>query len=93
MARLTREVQLRPRSDFRAVEEHILEALDEIAVIPILGLRFDPPLEVPECSVYIMLKEYTIFNNVDIVEDILNLGVTREHFDVLPNQTLRDVVN
>lgn len=93
MARLTREVQLRPHSDFRAVEERSSEFLDEIAAIPNLRLRFDPPSEVPECSVYIVLKEYTIFSNIDIVKDMLDLGVTREHFDVLPNQTLRDVVN
>ena len=74
VARLAKEVQLCPRSDFRAVEEDRgSEFLDEIAAIPILRLRFDPLFDVLECSVYIVLKEYTVFNNVDIVEDILNL--------------------
>ena len=32
----------------------------------------------------VVLKGYTVFYNVDIVENILNLAVIREHLDVLP---------
>ena len=38
------------------------------------------------------LREYTVFNNVDIMENILNLGVTRGHLEVLPGKILRYVV-
>src|SRR5258706_9460067 len=44
-------------------------------------------------GLYVVLKQYTVFYNVDIVENILNLGVTREHLDVLPYQALRHVVS
>ena len=60
-----------------------------MTAIRILRLRFNSPPKVPECSVCVALKEYTVFNNV---ENFLNLAVTREHLDVLPNQGLRDVV-
>ena len=62
------------------------ECLDEITAIFILHLSFNPPPEIPECGMCVVIKQYTIFKSIDIVENILNFDVAREQFGVLPNK-------
>ena len=94
VTRIVRKVQLCSRSDSWALEvEETAECFNEITANPILRLCFNCPREIPKCSVYVFLKQYTVFNNVDIVENILNLEVAREHFDVLPKGALWHAVN
>lgn len=93
VTRLVSKVQLCSRSDAWALEVDVtVECFNEITASSILHLRFNPPREVPECSVYVAFEQYTVFYNVDIVESILNPSVTGECLDVLPNQALRHAV-
>ena len=89
VTRLVRKVQLCSYSDSRALEVDVTaECLNEITAISILHLRFNPPREIPECGMCVVIKQYTIFKSVDIVENILNFDVAREQFDVLPKNKL-----
>ena len=94
MTRIVRKVQLCSRSDSWALEvDGTAECFNEIMANPILRLRFNPPREVSECGVYVWFKQYTVFNSIDIIENISNLDVAREHFDVLPKGALRHVIS
>ena len=85
VTRIPGKVQLRAHSDSWALEvDPPAECFDKISAIPILHCGFNSPREVPECNVYVVFKQYTIFNNVDVLENILIFIVTREHLDVLP---------
>jgi len=69
------------------------ECFDEVTASTILRLGVDSPREVPEGDVYVVLKQYTVFDNVYLAENVLNRFATRELFNVLPYQALPHVVN
>ena len=85
VTRIPRKVQLCARFDSWALEvDPPAECFDKIPAISVLHCGFNTPREVPECSVYVVLKQYAIFNNVDVLEYILIFIVTGEYLDVLP---------
>ena len=51
-----------------------------------------PFVSIPHTRSPSALCTYAGFDNVDIMENTLNLGVTHEHLDVLPGQIVRYVV-